>query len=311
MDVFHSMRVFIRVAEAGSFTTAAQALDLSTAQVSRLVSDLENLLQARLLQRSTRRQALTEVGVRYLARSRQILSEMEDANAEARGAQIMPRGRLRMQSTTGLGIQLLTPLAARYADLYPEVILDMTLSQTQPDLLAEGQDVVIMLSRDLPDSQLVGQHLGTINSVVCAAPSYLERHGTPLSPNDLIRHRCMHLVDPVFTDNWTFNDNGTQQSISLDEAFKVNVAEAMVQAAEAGLGICLLPDYVAVNSFKHGTLVRVLSQHRLNAKNIYVLYPSRRFLDAKVKTWIDFLKREVPDMLLHHQAILNDPAYQA
>lgn len=311
MDIHQAMRVFVRVVETGSFTAAAQALGYSTAQTSRLLSELESLLQARLLQRSTRRLALTEVGTRYLERCRLILGEIEDANAEAAGAHLIPRGHLRVQSTTGLGIQLLAPLVARYVKLYPQVNIDLTLSQRQPDLLEEGHDVVITLSGDLPDSEMIGQPLGSICSVICAAPSYLKSHGVPQTPADLSQHRCLHLVDPLFTDSWTFRDEHGEQSIRPGHVFQVNVAEAMAQAAQAGLGICLLPDYVAVGSYQRGSLVRVLPHYRLHEKSIFALYPSRRFLDAKVRTWVEFLKQEIPKVLEMHQAIVDDPAHWA
>ena len=311
MDIFQAMRVFVRVVETGSFTAAAQALGYSTAQTSRLLSELESSLQARLLQRSTRRLALTEVGARYLERCRMILGEIEDANAEAGGAHLIPRGHLRVQSTTGLGIQLLAPLAARYAELYPQVNVDLTLSQRQPDLLEEGHDVVITLSANLPDSEMIGQQLGSIFSVISAAPSYLKDRSIPQVPADLHEHRCLHLVDPLFTDSWTFRDGQGEQVIRPGNVFQVNVAEAMAQAAEAGLGVCLLPDYVAVGSYQRGSLVRLLPQYRLHQKSIYALYPSRRFLDAKVKTWVEFLKQEIPKVLDGHQAIVDDPAHWA
>lgn len=311
MDIHQAMRVFVRVVETGSFTAAAQALGYSTAQTSRLLSELESLLQARLLQRSTRRLALTEVGTRYLERCRLILGEIEDANAEAAGAHLIPRGHLRVQSTTGLGIQLLAPLVARYVKLHPQVNIDLTLSQRQPDLLEEGHDVVITLSGDLPDSEMIGQPLGSIFSVISAAPSYLQSHGVPLTPADLNEHRCLHLVDPLFTDSWTFRDEHGEQSIRPGNVFQVNVAEAMAQAAQAGLGICLLPDYVAVDSYQRGSLVRVLPHYRLHEKSIFALYPSRRFLDAKVRTWVEFLKQEIPKVLEMHQAIVDDPTHWA
>ena len=311
MDIHQAMRVFVRVVETGSFTAAAQALGYSTAQTSRLLSELESLLQARLLQRSTRRLALTEVGTRYLERCRLILGEIEDANAEAAGAHLIPRGHLRVQSTTGLGIQLLAPLVARYVKLYPQVNIDLTLSQRQPDLLEEGHDVVITLSGDLPDSEMIGQPLGSFCSLISAAPSYLQNHGVPQTPADLNQHRCLHLVDPLFTDSWTFRDEHGEQSIRPGHVFQVNVAEAMAQAAQAGLGICLLPDYVAVDSYQRGSLVRVLPHYRLHEKSIFALYPSRRFLDAKVRTWVEFLKQEIPKVLEMHQAIVDDPAHWA
>ena len=311
MDIFQAMRVFVRVVETGSFTAAAQALGYSTAQTSRLLSELESSLQARLLQRSTRRLALTEVGMRYLERCRLILGEVDDANAEAGGAHLIPRGHLRVQSTTGIGIQLLAPLIAKYSDLYPQVNVDLTLSQRQPDLLEEGHDVVITLSAQLPDSELVGQQLGSIYSVISAAPSYLKKHGIPLTPEELNAHRCLHLVDPLFTDSWTFRNEEGEQSIRPGEVFRVNVAEAMAKAAESGLGVCLMPDYVAMGSYLSGALVRLLPHHRLHEKSIYALYPSRRFLDAKVRTWVEFLKTEIPLMLEEHQAIADDPAHWA
>ena len=240
-----------------------------------------------------------------------ILGEIEDANAEAAGAHLIPRGHLRVQSTTGLGIQLLAPLVARYTELYPQVNVDLTLSQRQPDLLEEGHDVVITLSANLPDSELVGQQLGSIFSVISAAPSYLKGQGIPKTPNELHEHRCLHLVDPLFTDSWTFRDDQGEQVIRPGNVFQVNVAEAMAQAAEAGLGVCLLPDYVAVGSYQRGSLVRLLPQYRLHEKSIYALYPSRRFLDAKVKTWVEFLKQEIPKVLEGHQAIVDDPAHWA
>jgi len=311
MDIFQAMRVYVRVVDTGSFTAAARLLDLSTAQVSRLVSELESHLQARLLQRTTRRLRLTEVGARYLERCRQILNELEEAGAEASGAHLKPQGRLRVHSIIGLGTQLLAPMAARYGEHYPDVNLQLTLSQRQPDLLEEGHDVVITVARGLPDSELVGQHLGTVGSVVCAAPAYLARHGTPRTPDDLKHHRCLRMADPVFDDNWTFSSHGSEQTVLLGETFQVNVAEAMAQAASAAMGICLLPDFVAAQAFQHKRLVRLLAPHRLNERDIYALYPSRRFLDAKVKTWVEFLKVEIPRTLSAYQAVVEDPTYWA
>ena len=311
MDILQAMRVFARVVDSGSFTAAAQGLGLSTAQVSRLVSDLESSLSARLLQRTTRRLRLTEVGERYLERCRQILAEVDAATAEASGAHLTPRGRLRVHSFTGMGIQYLVPLAARHARLYPEVNLDLALSQRTPDLLEEGYDVVITHSRELPDSDLVAQRLGAIYSVVCAAPAYLQQHGIPQAPEELDAHRCLRLLDPVYPGDWVFERDGALQVISPGDGFQVNVSEAMVQAAAAGMGICLLPNFVAARALREGSLVRLLPAWRLHERNIYALYSSRRFLDAKIKTWVEFLKAELPLVLERDSADLDNPAYWA
>jgi len=311
MDMLQAMRVFVRVVDAGSFTAAAKLADTSTAQVSRLVAELENHLHARLLNRTTRRLALTEVGARFLERSREILAQLDQAQEEACGAHLTPRGRLRVHSTTGLGIQLLAGLAGRYGERYPEVSLDLTLSQHQPDLLEAGLDVIITLSRELPDSELIAQRLGEVGNVVCAAPGYLEQYGVPQQPRDLQQHRCLRLADPVFADEWRFIADGAEDVIRPGEAFKVNVAEAMASAAEAGMGICLLPDYVAAPALQRGALLRLLPRYRLQEKQIHALYPSRRFLDAKIKTWVDFLALELPRAFADYRRILQDPAHWA
>lgn len=305
MDTLHAMRVFVQVVERGSFTAAAQALDLSTAQVSRLIADLEQHLQARLLQRTTRRLALTETGERYLERCRQILGQIDEADAEARGAHQTPSGRLRVHTMTGLGLQHITPLIARYAERYPQVVVELTLAQRTPDLLEDGHDVTIAFAQDLPDSQLVAQRLGAIHSVICAAPSYLAEYGIPEHPNDLQRHRHLRLTDPLYRSQWDFGDE--QLEALPAECFQVNVAEALVKAAQAGMGFCLLPSFVASQPLREGRLLRILPQHRLRALNIYAMYPSRRFLDAKTRTWVDFLKDELPPLLQGDETVLENP----
>ncbi|MCC6076313.1 LysR family transcriptional regulator [Pseudomonas sp. GCM10022188] len=314
MDVLQAMRVFARVIDSGSFTAAAQALGLSTAQVSRQVSDLESSLSARLLQRTTRRLRLTEVGERYLERCRQILGEVDEAAAEASGALVTPRGRLRLHSFTAMGTHVLVPLTASYAGLYPEVSLDLSLAQRNPDLLEEGYDVVIVHSVELPDSEMVAQRLGQMHSVFCAAPAYLQQYGIPREPEELRRHRCLRLLDPVstaYSGDWVFERDGVRQVVDPGQGFQVNVSEAMVQAAVAGMGVCLLPNFVAAKALREGSLVRVLPTWRLHQRNIYALYSSRRFLDAKIRTWIEFMQGELPRILERDSADLDNPAYWA
>lgn len=312
MDMLHAMRVFVRVVDAGSFTAAARQSQTSTAQVSRLVSELESQLQARLLHRTTRRLALTEAGEGFLAQCRQILDQLDYACAQASSAHLTPRGNLRVHALTGLGIQLLATLAGRYGEQYPEVNMELVLSQRQPDLLENNLDVLITLSQGLPDSDLIAQPLGTVFPVVCAAPLYLKRHGIPESPADLQAHRCLHLVDPAFMDTWHFLDDKAPNAVNEHviiprETFTVNVAEAMSSAAEAGMGICLLPDYVAATALRRGSLVRLLPHFRLQQKTLYALYPSRRFLDAKVRTWVEFLRQHLPQTLSDNQQIVQNP----
>lgn len=295
MDLLNGMRVFAQVVDSGSFAGAADVLSLSGAQVSRLIADLEQHLQTRLLQRTTRRLNLTESGARFLLRCRGILDDVREASAEASGAHLNPRGRLRVHCMSGLGV-LITPLIARYCERYPDVALELTLSQHNPDPLEEGHDVVISIAHALPDSALVSQTVGQLFSVPCASPAYLARHGVPAHPQELLQHRRLHLQD-FQEDEWLFQGEEGDLSFPPGSGFRTNVADAMVKATQEGMGISLLPFFSAHPALQDGSLVRVLPDYRLRERSIFALYPSRRFLDAKVRTWVECLRVELPALL--------------
>ncbi|MBO0493985.1 LysR family transcriptional regulator [Pseudomonas sp. Marseille-Q1929] len=307
MDLLHGMQVFARVVDSGSFAAAAECLDLSGAQVSRLVSDLEKHLQTRLLQRTTRRLCLTESGERFLLRCRDILEDVREATAEAHGDHLNPRGRLRVHCMSGLGV-LITPLIARYSERYPDVCIELSLSQHNPDPLEEGHDVVISIARSLPDSALVSQTLGQLFSVPCAAPRYLLQHGVPEQPEHLMQHRRLHLQD-FQEDAWLFKGPAGDLAIAPGDTFRTNVADAMVKATQEGMGISLLPLFSVYQALQDGSLVRLLPDHRLRERSIFALYPSRRFLDAKVRTWVEFLQAQLPLLLAQHVRVIDDPEY--
>ena len=305
MDMLHAMRTFARVVECGSFAGAANALDISAAQVSRIVAELEKQLQTRLLHRTTRRLRMSEAGERFLERCRQIMLLTEEAVDEARGAHLTPRGRLRVHCSHGLGL-LMMPLVARYNASCAEVVMELTLSQRNPDLLAEGHDVVIAIGQGLPDSQLIAIPLGSIYSVLCASPDYLARQGIPKQPEDLHRHICLRTVDPLFEEDWPFGEGPDACVIHPQDTFLTNVADAMVKATELGMGIGLLPYYSASQALQDGRLLRLLAPHRLRQREIYAIYPSRHYLDAKVRTWLDFLKEQLPLLFQAHEQQVDD-----
>jgi DNA-binding transcriptional LysR family regulator len=307
LDLLNGMLVFTRIVDSGSFAGAAESLDLSGAQVSRLIADLEQHLETRLLQRTTRRLSLTESGERFLLRCRDILEDVAEATGEARGAHLNPRGRLRVHCMSGLGI-VLTPLIARYSERYPEVSIELNLSQHNPDPLEEGHDVVISIAHTLPDSALVSQTIGKIFSVTCAAPSYLTSRGVPATPHELQHHRRLHLQD-FQEDHWIFKMDNGDLCIPPDGAFRTNVADAMVKATEEGMGISLLPFFSATQGLRDGSLIRVLPEHRLRERSIFALYPSRRFLDAKVRTWVEHLQVHLPQIFAEHLDVIDDPRY--
>lgn len=308
MDMLQAMRTFVRVVECGSFAAAANALDISAAQVSRIVAELENQLQTRLLHRTTRRLRMSEAGERFLERARQILLLTDEAVGEARGAHLTPRGRLRVHCPHGLGL-LLMPLVAGYNALCPDVVIELTLSQRNPDPLAEGHDVVITVDQALPDSQLIAVPLGTIFSIACAAPGYLDEKGVPARPDDLHQHRCLRMAYPLYEGDWVFPQAGGDCVIAPQDSFMTNVADAMLVASELGMGIGLLPFYTASQAMEQGRLSRVLADYRLRENALYAIYPSRHYLDAKVRTWIDYLKERLPPIFAAHARLVEEPRY--
>lgn len=297
MDIVFHMRTFVCVAETGSFTAAAQRLDLTTSYVSRTIATLESHLQTRLLHRTTRRIALTEAGQRYLLRCEQILGYLAEAEAEAGEAHARPAGNLKVHAMTGIGQHYLIQAIAEYSEKYPDVSFDLTLANRTTDILDEGYDISVVIAQELPDSGFIYKQLGSTCSVLCAAPAYLEKHGTPRLPAELAAHRCLRLVNNVMSlDRWLLDGPDGKELVSVERTpFQVNTGDAMTEAIRAGMGIGALPVYSAINGLKDGSLVRVLPNHSLFPLGIYALYPSRQFLDAKIRTWVEFLREFVPE----------------
>jgi DNA-binding transcriptional LysR family regulator len=299
MDMLRNMKIFVEVAEANSFTAAAQNLDATTGYISRSVSELEVHLRTRLLNRTTRRIALTEAGERYLRRCRSILAAIGEAEAEAADAHAKPVGTLRVHAMSSIGQHYVVPAIAAYQERHSEVKVELTLSQSVPDLLEEGYDVAVRTSPDtLPDSNYISQKLGVVRSVLCAAPSYLEAHGVPASVADLANHTCLQVsLPPVFPlDRWHLIGADGEYEFQLpDGRFKVNVPDAMVVALREGMGIGALPTLAIRSAFRSGALVRVLPDYYLQQLNIYAVYASRQYLDAKIKTWIECVRDWIAD----------------
>ncbi|UVE18924.1 LysR family transcriptional regulator [Pseudomonas sp. LS44] len=307
MDTLQTMRAFVSVAETGSFTAAAVQLATTTAYVSRAVASLETHLRTRLLNRTTRRIALTEAGQRYLLRCEQIIAYIEEAEAEAGDAHARPAGRLKMHSMTGIGQHYVIRAIADYRQLYPDVTVDLTMANRMPDLLDEGYDMAIVVARELPDSGLVSQRIGKTYSILCASPDYLLRRGQPKALADLSEHDCLRLLSPVLSlDKWEFDGPFGQEMITLGSSpFQVNVGDSMTEAIRCGMGIGVLPVYSAIHGLRDGSLVRVLPNYRLQRLNVYALYPSRQYLDAKIKTWVEFLRERLPAVLEADEVIVS------
>ncbi|MGI4981805.1 MAG: LysR family transcriptional regulator [Janthinobacterium lividum] len=312
MDTLTNMRIFTRVVDAGGFTAAARQLNATTAQVSRAVSDLEAHLRTRLLNRTTRRLAVTEAGQRYLQHCAHILASVDEAEAEAADANVVASGTLRIHAMTSFGQRYLIPAIARYREAHPAVAVELTLSQRIPDLIDEGYDTAVAISGGLPDSGMISQRLGSVYSVLCASPAYLRAHGAPHVPEALVGHPCLQLQGPFFPlDRWTFEPlpGSDAAACSIDvsaSSFRVNVAEALDQAIREGMGIGMLPSYAALDGLRDGSLVRLFAHYRLPRFEIHALYSSRQYIDAKIRTWVDFLSARLPRAMDEDDAVLAE-----
>jgi DNA-binding transcriptional LysR family regulator len=290
------MRIFVRVAEIASFTIAAQQLEVTTAQASRAISELEVHLRTRLLNRTTRRVALTEAGNRYLVRCKEILGLVELSEAEAGDAKDTPSGALRIHAPFSFGHIYVIPALAEYLEANPRVRAELTMSQRNPDLLDEGYDVSFQVtSANLQDSALVSARICTMPSVLCAAPQYVGRYGVPTTVADLREHACLQLVTPYFpVDHWKFETPGGLEEIDLPPGkLRVNSPDALAGALARGMGIGALPMLSALPLLQSGELVRVLPECKLQEMTVYAVYASREYLDAKIKTWIAFIREYV------------------
>ncbi|MDR8398309.1 LysR substrate-binding domain-containing protein [Paraburkholderia sp. USG1] len=308
MDKLECMRIFVRVAQAGGFARAASHTDLSTAAVSRAIMDLESRLETRLLHRTTRQVSITEAGQRYLEHCEQILAHVELAEAQATDAGRQPSGRLRIHANTSFGQHHLVPLIALYTQQFPDVSIDLVLAQRVPDLIEENYDVSIVVAPQLVDSSLISQCLGTAGVLLCASPRYLSGRGTPATVEELQQHTCLRLVLPdSSTGQWVFDGpDGGVFSPSRMTQFTVNVGEAMAEAIRAGMGIGVLPVTVALPGLRDGSLVQVLPALRLRPAHIHALYASRQYLDAKIRTFVGFLRESLPHRLAGQEQELRD-----
>ncbi|MDB5982404.1 MAG: LysR family transcriptional regulator [Pseudomonas sp.] len=316
MDIIQTMRVFVAVAQNGSFTSAAEALDSTTTNVSKAISSLEARLQTRLINRTTRRLALTEAGMRYLQRCEKIIEEVREADEEAGTAHTLPVGRLKIHVMSAIGNHYVIAAIAKYREAYPSVMFDLTLANRLPDLLEEGYDMSIVLARDLPDSGFIAQRLGITYSILCASPEYLDKRGMPGNPAALHAHDCLRIVNtPMPAENWVFEGPEGVQTVNIPlSPFHINTADGMTVAIKSGMGIGIQPIASAVDGHSAGTLVRVLPEYHLEELNLFAIYPSRKFVDAKIKTWLDFLKNAIPEVLASDEEIVGSarkPALRA
>ncbi|MFZ1427977.1 MAG: LysR family transcriptional regulator [Geminicoccaceae bacterium] len=289
MDRLRAFEVFVTVVGRGSFTRAADTLDTSPANVTRYISELESHLGTRLLNRTSRKLSLTESGQALYERCRSILDDVAEAEALAASTTVQPRGRLRINAPLSFGILHLAPLWPKFMERYPAVELEVVLIDRVVDIVEEGFDLAIRISRSGSASH-VARKLATSRNVVCAAPAYLTRHGNPTIPADLTKHVCIGYTYAHMEDEWQFTDDaGMAHVVKVSCAMRTNNGDTVRAAALAGKGVIWQPTFLIGEDLRQGRLVPLLPGYRLPDIDVLALFPSRRHLSAKVRVMVDFL----------------------
>jgi len=290
VDRLTSLTAFVRVVDSGGFSAAARRLNMSTTMVSNHVQALEDRLGARLLNRTTRKVSLTEVGKAYYDRTIQILADLEQADDVAGALQSTPRGTLRVYTATHI-VPFIAPVVAGFLKDYPEVKVDLTMGERSIDMIDEGFDVAIRLTPP-PDSSLIVRSLVTWRHVLCCSPAYLEAHGPLRQLSELADHNCLRHVLYPHEDGWHFVDGeGAPASVRVSGNLTANSGDTLRTAALAGVGILLAPGFLVADDLDAGRLVRLLPEYRPVEFSMNAVYPHRHHLSAKVRTFIDLLAR--------------------
>ncbi|CAN7716946.1 LysR family transcriptional regulator [Pseudoduganella sp. LjRoot289] len=289
MDQLAALRALRRVVELGSFTAAAEALGISHTAVSRQIKQLEAYLGAQLLNRTTRRFALTAAGKQYYEASREILDALDDADRAVGQHQARPSGSLRINAPMAFGTLELAVWLPDFIAHYPELQVDLVCNDRIVDLIEDSFDVALRLTRELPDSSLIARRLATSELRLAASPDYLQRHGTPRTPAELARHNCLAYTQAPRPHDWTFTGpDGVQQTVTIRGNLQSNTSVALRAAAVGGLGIVNAAAFIVQGDLERGALVRLLPDYTQRPRELHALYPQSRHLSPKVRAFIDF-----------------------
>jgi DNA-binding transcriptional LysR family regulator len=288
MDRFQEMKVFAAVVDAGSFVGAAAAIEMSKPAVSRYVQELEARLGVRLLQRTTRRLSLTEEGAVFHARCKELLANVEEAEAEITSRAGEASGLLKVNAPVSFGIIHLAPLWAEFMARHPGVTLDITLSDRVVDLVEERFDVAVRIAR-LPNSSLVSRQIAVTRMMVCASPAYLKQHGTPKRPEDLSTHTVLAYSLLSAGDHWEFDGPEGRVSVKVTPKLHTNSGDTCRAVALQHRGIIFQPSFLVGDDLRSGALVQLLPQYLSTTLGVYAVYPTRKHLAPKVRLLIDFL----------------------
>lgn len=288
MDRLLSMEMFVLMVEKGSLTAAAREARLSPAMIGKHLRFLEQRLGTRLLQRTTRRQSLTEAGAHFLAQAKQLLADIATAEAGVHSLQRVPRGLLRIHAPGTFGAQRLAPALADFLRTHEQIRVELTLNDRSPDLLQDGYDAAIHIGT-LKDSSLIARPLEPYRMVLCAAPGYLAQRGAPKKPADLTRHNCLGFSYWDHPESWRLHDSHRTVAVRITGNFVVNHGFALRAAALAGLGLIMQPAALVDEDIAAGRLLRILPNYEPTARPMSLLYPNDRQMPPKLRAFVDFI----------------------
>jgi DNA-binding transcriptional LysR family regulator len=288
MDRLYGLGVFVQVIEQHGFSSAARRLGVSPSAVSRQISQLEERLGTRLLNRTTRSVQPTEVGMMLYERARDIVQSLDEAENTVLSMGNLPRGRLRISTPPTFGERVLAPMFADFQKAYPDIQVELVLSSRRVDVVAEGFDITLRVG-EMPDSALIARRLLTQTWVICAAPDYLEQHGAPKRPQDLVAHKCLTFSESSQRVSWRFRGDHGEVEIPVTGPLQCNSLNMLRTAALAGLGIARLPTYVIDPDLRNGRLIRVLTDMHVDAVPVYAVFPTTQQMSPKVRVFLDFM----------------------
>lgn len=289
MASWEGVNEFVAVAETGSFTQAALRMTTSVANVSRRVAVLEERLGVKLLLRTTRKVSLTEAGQVYYLQCRALLEGLEQAELAVTQMQQTPKGKVKVTAPVTYGEQKIAPLLHDFLQLYPQLELDLVLSNQKLDLIEQGVDVAVRLGQ-LDDSSFIARRLSNRHLYVCATPEYLAQYGTPHTLSELNQHYC--LIGTY--DHWRFKENHQSRSIRVKGRISCSSGVVLLDAVLKSMGLAQLPDYYVSEHLESGRLVEVLPSYRDDREGVWALYPQNRHLSPKVRLLVDYLAQHLP-----------------
>ena len=288
----NALAVFAKVVELESFTAAADALKLSKSMVSRQISDLEDEMKVRLLNRTTRKLSVTEAGAVVYARAARIVMEAQEAERDANCIEGAVRGKLRINAPMSFGISELGPVLPKFMARYPELVVDLALNDRQVDLMEEGFDVSVRISA-LADSSLIARQLAPVRRVLVGSPDYFKEHGVPRHPRDLTAHKFVLYSLRSRPELFEFRDPGGKPiEVEVKGSFYCNNADAMQGILRAGQAVCMAPMFLCADALRDGSLVSVLDEWEPEPLMLHVIYPHTQHLSAKVRAFVDFAVEE-------------------